>query len=216
MYNTFQKIRLEILDKKIKRYSITTSIFALFTIIMLFLGILNNIAFLYIFVPFLIITAKQLKTLETGKKIKNDITATKFYRYIREERQIYEMVIQDISYELYSECLYKNNNIYLTKNWLIDFNEVDTVVINLDQMVWAYGVNFQGTSYLNIHLDDGNEYSTSLVNINSVINILTKNRKNILIGYSNKYETLCLEDKTIFIENIKNGNFPTRQGTWGN
>ena len=136
-----------------------------------------------------------------------------FYQRIS-EYGYYDDVIRDISYSMENECLYQKSHVYITKDWIVDFDAKDIGVIQLDQIIWMYGVQLNGMAYVKCHLDNMNEFFISIGPIDKIIRLISEQRPKILIGYSHKLETLMKEDPQLFVDNLKKEIYPTDKGTW--
>lgn len=213
MMNYFERIRRSIFNEKIRKYKLYSIIFGILSIIGGVLTLCVHISFILIDVIFLGIMFYMVQGLIKYNHLLESSQGDVFYQRIS-EYGYYDDVIQDISYSMENECLYQKSHVYMTKDWIVDFDAKDIGVIQLDQIIWMYGVQLNGMAYVKCHLDNMNEFFISIGPINKIIRLISEQRPKILIGYSHKLETLMKEDPQLFVDNLKKEIYPTDKGTW--
>lgn len=213
MMNYFERIRRSILNEKIRKYKLYSIIFGILSIIGGVLTLCVHISFVLIDVILLGIMFYMIQGLIKYNHLLESSQGDVFYQRIS-QYGYYDDVIQDISYSMENECLYQKSHVYITKDWIVDFDAKDIGVIQLDQIIWMYGVQLNGIAYVKCHLDNMNEFFISIGPIDKIIRLISEQRPKILIGYSHKLETLMKEDPQLFVDNLKKEIYPTDKGTW--
>ena len=213
MMNYFERIRRSIFNEKIRKYKLYSIIFGILSIIGGVLTLCVHISFILIDVILLGIMFYMVQGLIKYNHLLESSQGDVFYQRIS-EYGYYDDVIQDISYSMENECLYQKSHVYMTKDWIVDFDAKDIGVIQLDQIIWMYGVQLNGIAYVKCHLDNMNEFFISIGSIDKIIRLISEQRPKILIGYSHKLETLMKEDPQLFVDNLKKEIYPTDKGTW--
>lgn len=213
MMNYFERIRRSIFNEKIRKYKLYSIIFGILSIIGGVLTLCVHISFILIDVILLGIMFYMIQGLIKYNHLLESSQGDIFYQRIS-EYGYYDDVIRDISYSMENECLYQKSHVYITKDWIVDFDAKDIGVIQLDQIIWMYGVQLNGIAYVKCHLDNMNEFFISIGPIDKIIRLISEQRPKILIGYSHKLETLMKEDPQLFVDNLKKEIYPTDKGTW--
>lgn len=213
MMNYFERIRRSIFNEKIRKYKLYSIIFGILSIIGGVLTLCVHISFILIDVILLGIMFYMIQGLIKYNHLLESSQGDVFYQRIS-EYGYYDDVIRDISYSMENECLYQKSHVYITKDWIVDFDAKDIGVIQLDQIIWLYGVQLNGMAYVKCHLDNMNEFFISIGPIDKIIRLISEQRPKILIGYSHKLETLMKEDPQLFVDNLKKEIYPTDKGTW--
>lgn len=213
MMNYFERIRRSIFNEKIRKYKLYSIIFGILSIIGGVLTLCVHISFILIDVILLGIMFYMIQGLIKYNHLLESSQGDIFYQRIS-EYGYYDDVIRDISYSMENECLYQKSHVYITKDWIVDFDAKDIGVIQLDQIIWMYGVQLNGMAYVKCHLDNMNEFFISIGPIDKIIRLISEQRPKILIGYSHKLETLMKEDPQLFVDNLKKEIYPTDKGTW--
>lgn len=213
MMNYFERIRRSIFNEKIRKYKLYSIIFGILSIIGGVLTLCVHISFILIDVILLGIMFYMIQGLIKYNHLLESSQGDVFYQRIS-EYGYYDDVIRDISYSMENECLYQKSHVYITKDWIVDFDAKDIGVIQLDQIIWMYGVQLNGMAYVKCHLDNMNEFFISIGPIDKIIRLISEQRPKILIGYSHKLETLMKEDPQLFVDNLKKEIYPTDKGTW--
>lgn len=213
MMNYFERIRRSIFNEKIRKYKLYSIIFGILSIIGGVLTLCVHISFILIDVILLGIMFYMVQGLIKYNHLLEGSQGDAFYQRIS-EYGYYDDVIRDISYSMENECLYQKSHVYITKDWIVDFDAKDIGVIQLDQIIWMYGVQLNGIAYVKCHLDNMNEFFISIGSIDKIIRLISEQRPKILIGYSHKLETLMKEDPQLFVDNLKREIYPTDKGTW--
>lgn len=213
MMNYFERIRRSIFNEKIRKYKLYSIIFGILSIIGGVLTLCVHISFILIDVILLGIMFYMIQGLIKYNHLLESSQGDIFYQRISEYGYYYD-VIRDISYSMENECLYQKSHVYITKDWIVDFDAKDIGVIQLDQIIWMYGVQLNGMAYVKCHLDNMNEFFISIGPIDKIIRLISEQRPKILIGYSHKLETLMKEDPQLFVDNLKKEIYPTDKGTW--
>lgn len=213
MMNYFERIRRSVFNEKIRKYKLYSIIFGILSIIGGVLTLCVHISFILIDVILLGIMFYMIQGLIKYNHLLESSQGDIFYQRIS-EYGYYDDVIRDISYSMENECLYQKSHVYITKDWIVDFDAKDIGVIQLDQIIWMYGVQLNGMAYVKCHLDNMNEFFISIGPIDKIIRLISEQRPKILIGYSHKLETLMKEDPQLFVDNLKKEIYPTDKGTW--
>ena len=147
MMNYFERIRRSIFNEKIRKYKLYSIIFGILSIIGGVLTLCVHISFILIDVIFLGIMFYMVQGLIKYNHLLESSQGDVFYQRIS-EYGYYDDVIQDISYSMENECLYQKSHVYITKDWIVDFDAKDIGVIQLDQIIWMYGVQLNGIAYV--------------------------------------------------------------------
>jgi hypothetical protein len=76
----------------------------------------------------------------------SDYRCGKFYNIVTGFHQNYIYLTYQISGELINDCLFHENDIYITKNWIIDFNVREPQLLNIQKIRMVY-VEFVKTKF---------------------------------------------------------------------
>lgn len=121
----------------------------------------------------------------------------------------YLKVMQDVSDSLQYDCEYKDHNIYLTKEWLVDLNSKKARIVRLDRIIWLYPVDMGGTGFIKCHLDDMSELCIPLGQQQKVIQMICEFHPQAVAGYNRYMEMDMKENPQIFISRMKEGYYST-------
>lgn len=211
----FEELRTYWLRKKFKGAAIASSVAVTLATLLFVFGWYGESAAFILGIPVFLFAVNRLLLLLKTKKLLQNIATSDFYKMAIKEGDDLKKLLSQISGELKEGCSYERGALYITPNWLLDFQPTDAKVIHMDQIIWMYRVDHRGShSYAQCHLVDGSTYVFGVGEVVKMLQAIQQHNPQILYGYSNKIEMLMEENEQVFIKNIKKGKFPTMLGTW--